>query len=144
MKNMFCGKIYRDGTQTLKKCGIGQNSHILCELLPAEVEHYPESQVLLYMRKRIIKDATYEHMKMEFVELPGPYPTHAELLKACAKIYGLDPATTSIAKYIPHRFCWQKILPPAAEDQTKNRRKKKGKAADDLRQAPYFFRESGK
>ncbi len=143
LKSMYYGRIYRDGTQTLKKCGIGQNAHVLCEILSEEVERYPDSKVLIYLKKRVPKTGSYEPMRMEFVDIPGPHPTLVALMQACAKVFGLDPANTAVAKYIPYKFTWTRIVPPTEEVAGKSRRKKKAKAADDITQAPYFFREGG-
>ena len=85
-------------------------------------------------------------MKIVTIELNGPYPisTYATLLKSCAEIFQLEPANVAIAKYIPHKFYWQTLL-PYEEKKEKNarRKKKKNKALDDIRLAPYFFKEGG-
>ena len=138
-KTMHFGKIYRDGASPLKKCGIKQNAHLLCELL-SEPQHYSEASILIYLRKRKINERVYEPMKMEFIDMPGPYPTLEKLKLACAKAYGLDPEKTSIAKYVPYQFTWEKITPPKPFE---GKKKKKAKSADNISQPPYLFKEGG-
>lgn len=139
LKTMFLGKIYRDGLSTIKKHGIIQNSHLVIEILNEPVEDYSASKILLYLKKRVVKDRTYENYRIEFLEIPGEYPTLPKLKEVCAKIYNLDPEKITLAKYLTYCFSWKEIIPQVA----KGKKPKKGKALDDLRQPPCLLKEGG-
>jgi len=126
----------------LKKLEIKQNTHLVVQLLEVPVESYVPSQMLFYLRKRKVKERSYEEFKIEFLDILANYPTLSKLKEECAKVYGLDAEKITLAKYLPHRFTWEKILPPSNKaKKPKNNPKKK--APDDLRNPPCLLKEGG-
>ena len=108
LKNMYFGKILINNTSPLKAQGIYPGFHLLCHELSAP-ESMSGNELQLYITKRNIENKLYGPQIETLVQFEK-FPTFQSIVDHCKEVLKLTNIT--IAKYIPHKFTWEKIKPP--------------------------------
>ena len=142
---MYYTRIYRELNKPLKKNGINQNTHIVCQELP-HPEELTNKQILLYIMLRDIPTKSYSPKNLVIITYPNnKYLTYDDLVEYCAGLYGLQVDNISLCKFLPNKFEYFQLIKQV--EGKLPRRAKKGKQTNynnDLSKIPFFIKEGGK
>ena len=138
--NGFFGRIFRDGSKTLKQHGIKDRCSLVIQLLP-EAEVLGPNDYVLFFSRRDTASRTYIETRQEKINAKKI----EELQMKALEIFGGEDSTVQsikIVKHVPHQFMWRELDPEEQVTIKVKKKSEKHRLGDlDLSKPPILLKD---
>eukprot|EP00743_Colponemidia_sp_Colp-15_P009663 GILK01010573.1.p1 GENE.GILK01010573.1~~GILK01010573.1.p1 ORF type:complete len:1080 (+),score=254.90 GILK01010573.1:173-3412(+) len=130
------GKIYKEGSKSLKKLQIAHKSSIAIQVLPMQ-ETLSSASLVVYLQRRIVSSRSYEE-PIEVVIEPtqSKEPTFSDLRANVEAFCGFQPDSYALARFVPYKYIWTPL-----QDGVTSQNGGKGKKGKQTLAAAYNLRD---
>eukprot|EP00742_Colponemidia_sp_Colp-10_P008382 GILJ01009078.1.p1 GENE.GILJ01009078.1~~GILJ01009078.1.p1 ORF type:complete len:1079 (-),score=209.65 GILJ01009078.1:147-3383(-) len=130
------GKIYKEGSKSLKKLQIAHKSSIAIQVLPMQETLSPASLVV-FLQRRIVSSRLYqEPIEVVIEPTQSKEPTFSDLRANVEAFFGFQADSYALARFVPYKYIWSPL-----QDGVTSQNGGKGKKGKQTLAAAYNLRD---